>query len=96
MTETFKKWGYKDGEAKIFEVNAKDPKLPKGWVDSPAKIKQKKSSKKNVEGEGNKFDGMSMDDMKAIAEKAGIEIKEDVTEDELRVVLQKALDGEAK
>lgn len=30
-------WGYRDGEAKIFD----DGVLPKGWVDSPAKVKAK-------------------------------------------------------
>jgi hypothetical protein len=30
-------WGYREGEAKIFE----DGVLPKGWVDSPAKVKAK-------------------------------------------------------
>lgn len=39
-------WGYRAGEAKIFE----DGKLPKGWVDSPAKVKPAKEA---VNGDGS-------------------------------------------
>ena len=35
-------WGYKDGEAKLFE----DGKLPPGWSDAPVKKKAAKKKKK--------------------------------------------------
>lgn len=35
--EKFPAWGYRDGEAKVFD----DGVLPKGWFDSPAKVKAK-------------------------------------------------------
>jgi hypothetical protein len=31
-----KRWGYKDGEAKIFELTEHDGHLPAGWADSPS------------------------------------------------------------
>ena len=35
--QDFPKWGYREGEARVFE----DGPLPKGWVDHPDKIKTK-------------------------------------------------------
>lgn len=32
--EKFPAWGYREGEARLFE----DGELPEGWVDSPAKV----------------------------------------------------------
>lgn len=45
---TYPAWGYREGEAKIFE----DGVLPKGWADSPAKVKAGKA-----EPEAPKADG---------------------------------------
>lgn len=46
MAENYPSWGYtlENGEVvgKIFA----DGKLPKGWVDSPAKVKQPKKADK--------------------------------------------------
>lgn len=47
MTDTFKKWGFKKDEAKIFDVPADKPSLPKGWHESPADI-PKKAGKKDT------------------------------------------------
>lgn len=41
MSEDKRVWGYKDGEAKLFE-----DKLPAGWSDSPQPKKKKASKKK--------------------------------------------------
>lgn len=41
-------WGYREGEAKIFENGV----LPKGWVDSPAKVKAGKAETETQKADG--------------------------------------------
>lgn len=45
MSETVRKWGYKKGESKIFELPADKAALPKGWYESPADIPAKAPKK---------------------------------------------------
>ena len=48
--ETFPCWGYREGEAKIFEVEV-GGKLPRGWVDNPDKVKPAKAEANDENGE---------------------------------------------
>lgn len=43
-------WGYKAGEARIFDLEAGES-LPSGWVDSPAKVGAEKSAPAEVPDE---------------------------------------------
>lgn len=83
---TFPKWGYKDGESRIFDVDEAKPDLPKGWYESPADVPTKAAAKKNEtkQDKGADLQSFSKEELIDVADTAGIEIDKRWSEDKIR------------
>lgn len=83
-------WRYgPDGEGKIFE---KPEDVPKGWVDSPAKVKKASSEAKPNAGLAKEH-GMSKKDIIAELEELEVEYDGRANADDLMALLLEASEG---